>query len=176
MIPFLDLKYLVNEKSNIMAVDIGNEGGYCFNGNGIDIRITPIPECLRKQFEILGFPDPDFIIAENVHTMPGQGVVSQGTLLKNRGRLEGMAAAINCVIRWIEPSVWQRCFTIKRKKHFENTRAWKRHLIEQALEILPEEYHHLINLKTCDAFLIWYYAAHIEVARPLSDKGQLTFL
>lgn len=170
MIPLLELQNLVNEKTAITAVDIGNEGGVCWN-NGV----TKLPQVPRDQYNLIyGISGtPGFIIAENIHTIVGFDLSSQGALMRNRGILEGIAAAIPTQIQWIEPMTWMRCYTLKRSKHFATKRMWKKHLCEIAKELVPDEMLDLINLQTADAFLIWYYAAHIAIGQPLSDRGQL---
>ena len=113
----------------------------------------------------------DIIVAEDVHTFPGQGVVSNGTLMKNRGRIEGMSAALGIQVHWIQPLQWIECYTLKRTKHFESKRKWKCHLAEIAKEMVDDSLVNEINLKTADAFLIWNYAASQQTEEPMTRIG-----
>jgi hypothetical protein len=168
---------LVNEKRiRVMAVDIGNNGGIVVNTIGHHQPILfDMPKSLPEAWDIFQTYEPHYILAENVHTWKGQGIVSQGTLLQNRGRIEGMAAAIKVDIDFIEPLEWIRCFTIQRKKHFETNGGkksgpkWKKHLLHIAQQIGEGRF--LLDLGTCDAFLMWIYAAYRYGGEPLKPQS-----
>lgn len=162
---------LVNEmRVNVLAVDIGNNGGMVGNeGNCLVIR--PMPQHTKDQWAEFRSFHPRAVYAENVHTFAGQGIVSQGTLLKNRGRIEGYAAAYGADIQWIEPLKWIEKFTLQRRKHFTDIKKWKKHLLETAKEIADEETLSYLTLETCDAYMMWIYAASIVAGKPLKPIG-----
>lgn len=165
---------LVNKKGlNILAIDIGNEGGMVYNWNPERwFKIEPMSKELEKQWEFMAQSMADIIIAEDVHTFTGQGMVSQGTLMKNRGRVEGMAAAMGIQVEFINPLRWIECYTMKRKKHFITQQKWKMHLVEIAKSIMGDGgWLREITLKTADAFLIWNYAASQQTDEPLRPMG-----
>lgn len=156
---------LVND--TICAVDIGLNGGVCFNTSPHSLLIYEADPNLKTMWLIINGSSPEVIVAENVHTFAGQGIKSSGTLMESKGILRGFAAAIGIELKLIEPLKWIETFTLKRGKHFLNTKgkkdktAWKRHLLSIAKTLAPEEYHDQLNLKTADAFLIWYYYAKV---------------
>lgn len=165
---FEERLHLVNEKKlNITAVDIGNEGGLCSNDFSGDVCLRRMPGTHRDQWEAFLYGCPHVVVAENVHAMPGQGLVSTGTLLRNRGRLEGFCAALDIEPHFIEPLAWQQCFTLKRRKHFPDKRQFKKHLMEVAKSLAPPSLVNEITLQTADAFLIWNYAASQQTEEPL---------
>lgn len=101
---------------------------------------------------------PTLIIAEDVHTMPGQGGVSGGSLMQSKGIIIGIAAAIGVKLVLIQPLKWIETFTLKRTKHFDSKNEWKKYLKTIAEGLCPT---HDFTLKTTDAFLIWYYYARV---------------
>src|SRR5689334_5855741 len=116
---------LVNE--SLMAIDIGNKGGICYNmGSKIvfypmpwDTKENPDPHLTLKKWRSISEPNPDIIVAEDVHAFAGQGIVSTGTLMKNRGQIEMASAAMGLNANFIQPLSWIECYTMKRKKHFK---------------------------------------------------------
>lgn len=172
--------FLVTER--IMAVDIGNKGGFCCNCG--HIFVTEMPEDVNLRWKVFNDQRPSTVVAENVHAFKGQGIVSTGTLLKNRGQVEMAAAALGVKMVFIQPLAWIECYTMKRKKHFKPSKAerlagapiWKEHLVEICLAVLPECYHYLVNDKTADAILIWNFFAAQKIGQPLKKMGsQLSF-
>jgi hypothetical protein len=177
-----------------MGVDIGNKGGICIN-NGPVLKFLPMPwdtkENPNKRLTIekwntINGNYPDIIVAEDVHAFAGQGIVSTGTLMKNRGQIEMAAAARGIIPDMIQPLAWIQCYTMKRKKHFKRTKEeikrgdvpnWKQHLVEIAMAMLPLGYNlSLVNERVADAILIWNYWAAQKIGQPLQKKGsQLIF-
>lgn len=157
---------LVNEI--LMGFDIGKLGGMC-SGDGRYIALEETPETPKELSKAIRFSNPSTIIAENVHTMPGQGVASSGNLMQSKGVLMGVAAALNIKLVFIEPLKWIETFTLKRTKHFESKNDWKKYLMSIAQALAPQEH---FTLKTTDAFLIWYYYARVlrGEAKPLGFK------
>lgn len=169
---FEDRLALVNEtKLNILAIDIGNEGGMFSNDCTGKCFIARMPKTHRDQWMDFCGSNPHAVIAENVHTFGGQGIKSNGTLMANRGRIEGFAAALDISPQWIEPLAWIECFTLKRSKHFATKTLWKKHLMEIARKIAPGSIVNEINLHTADAFLIWNYAASQYTEQPIRPIG-----
>lgn len=165
-----------------MAVDIGDKGGFCCNCG--QVFVNEMPESVNERWKIVEESKPIIMVAENVHAFAGQGIVSTGTLLKNRGQVEMAAAAINAKMDFIQPLAWIECYTMKRKKHFKRTKeeikvglpTWKQHLQEIALAVFPECYGYLVNEKTADAMLIWNFWAAKLIGEPLKKMGrQLSF-
>ena len=182
---------LVNE--TLLAIDIGNKGGLCWNdGSSVgflempyDTKENPNPRLVNEKWEAINGVMPSTIVAENVHAFEGQGIVSTGTLLKNRGQVEMAAAATGAEMILIQPLAWISCYTMKRKKHFKRTKeeiaakmpTWKQHLAEIAMAILPAGYDlSLVNERTADAILIWNYWASVMTGNQLPKMGsQLVF-
>lgn len=166
---FQERLVIVNEKRlNILAIDIGNKGGLVWNHHpDKSLEIRDMPEDVMDRWFATALGNPDIIIAEDVHPFHGQGVVSTGTLMQNKGQVEGFASAMEIEIHWIQPIQWIECFTLKRTKHFSNKPQWKRHLIEIAKSIADGSFVNEINDKTADAFLMWNYAASQQTEHPL---------
>lgn len=165
---------LVNEKKlTILAIDIGNDGGMVFNWTPEPwLAVHEMPKEIEDQWKFMSSAQADIIVAEDVHTFPGQGIVSNGTLLKNRGRVEGMATALGIQIHWIQPLQWIECYTLKRTKHFSNKKQWKKHLVQIAKDLMDDdEMKALVNEKTADALLIWNYAASQQTPEPLKKMA-----
>lgn len=159
-------EFLVN-KNRIMGFDIGLKGGFCTEiGNG---RLF-LGEYtgLKNLVKVLRILKPMIVVAENVHTMPKQGVVSNGTLMEQKGHLSGACAALDIPIEHIEPTRWMACVTLKKTKHFKDKKQWKKHLVEVAEGLAGDRASRgTINEKTADAFLIWYYYSSIKTDKPL---------
>jgi hypothetical protein len=173
---FTERVNFVNEKRlNILAIDIGNNGGFAWNFHPdrcFELRV--MPEDVMDRWFAAAHCSPDIIVAEDVHTIHGQGIVSNGTLMKNKGQVEGFCAAMEIEPHWIQPLAWIQCFTLKRTKHFANKHKWKQHLIEIAKGIaygFSDSLVNEINEKTADAFLIWNYAASQQTDQPLKPPN-----
>lgn len=157
----------------IMAVDIGINGGIVFNDRN-ELHILPMQDDLFWLWDRLRYARQ--VVAENVYTMPKQGIVSAGTLMEGKGVIKGMCAASGIEPNLIRPLSWIEVYTLKRRKHFETKPHWKKHLLEVAMGIVPSEYREQINLKTCDAFLMWNWAAAKHTGVELSAFKQLHFI
>lgn len=176
MTPQEKLSLLVNEK--IMGYDIGKKGGIAINING-SLVMENLEEDARSKFLMMQRLRPNRIIAENVHTIVGCNMGAMGELMRQRGHLEGVAAALNIPINWVEPPKWIECYTMKRKRHFtsgkdkegkdrKDGRAWKEHLMEIADSMYPSE---TISLATADAVLMWDYQASEFLGEPKKKIG-----
>ena len=166
-----ELIALVNEREvRVCGVDIGKSGAIVANSGG-QVYLAKMPEDTEVRVKIIKNAAPDIVYAEAVHTWRGQGIVSNGSLMEQKGFIHGVASALQIPIKWVEPLRWMECFTIKRTKHFDTTRQWKGHLAEIAKEFSPDYLLDVINRETADAYLMWFWASCIEVGKPLPKKG-----
>lgn len=160
---------------SVIGVDIGAAGGIVYNHEGrVYSWSRPSLHTIAGAVKNL---NPIMVCAENVHAFQGQGAVSTGKLLQARGQLEGVCAALNAKLDFIEPEKWIDCYTMQRGKHFltdsgnKSTTKWKRHLLEIAAT-RANKYGLLVNeIEVADAYLIWEYALNIVNGTPLKSKG-----
>lgn len=156
--------FLIDQGIQVTAVDIGESGGIVYYGKFLDkLLMCDMPETPLGEVSSLA-RSTGSVYAENVHTFPGQGVVSMGSLMQRKGRIEGATLALRRKIHWVNPLNWISCFTIKRSKHFSSKKEWKNHLLVIALEITGDG---RITLNTADAVLLWIYAAYNELGQPM---------
>lgn len=148
---------LVNER--IMAIDFGKNGGFAWNF-GEHLITRPMPDDTGDIAFLIHEVRPDKIYGENVHAFPGQGVVSVGTFMEDAGFVKGVCAAYHIPVELIEPKAWVMWYNIGKRSDFKrpggenDTKAWKKHLQEQAQRLFPSAD---ISLKVADAVLIWNY-------------------
>jgi len=87
---------------------------------------------LTKLLYMLQIPRVHFedtlVVMEDVHTFPGQGIVSMGTLLEQKGIILGMCKALGYEVRLISPKTWQKHFDIVCPKEIKGKDARKRWL------------------------------------------------
>jgi len=76
--------------------------------------------------------DRTLVVYENVHAYPGQGVVSVGTLLWQRGVLQGMVKALGYNELAIQPQVWQKHFGMVPHKDLKGVTAKKTKTLRKA--------------------------------------------
>lgn len=173
---------IVNER--LMAVDIGKSGGSCCPFGTI-LQLVPATDTYALAEIFLG-RNPEIVVAENVHTFAGQGLVSSGVLMEQKGILIGICAALQIKLVLIEPKEWIECYTLKKRSDFTieskdgktkpSTTIWKKHLMEIAKSLNPElSTFSKFTSGTADAFLMWNYYASILVNDRLPSKNQLTF-
>ena len=81
------------------------------------------------QSEIINNEDT-FIVVEQVHAMPGQGVTSMFNFGQSFGVIKGVCAALNLPIYFVRPNKW--------KKHFDLIKSNKDASRTKATEIYPE--------------------------------------
>lgn len=164
----MNFQELISKAPNVTAVDIGASGSLVTLCKGFNISICEMPGGAETECNHLKFSTCGPIYAEDVHTFPGQGVVSMGSLMQRKGRIEAIGYCTHRKVNWIQPIAWIECFTLKRSKNFKNKREWKKHLIDIAIEQTGIE---TLNLKTADAVLIWIWAAHKELGHSLTKVG-----
>lgn len=149
----------------ILAIDFGISGGFAWN-KGELLLTREMPKTQSEILESIKSIEPDCVIAENVHAMPAQGVVSTATFMRGVGFIEGVVMTMNIPMTLINPLKWVEFTTLKRTKDFRNSKdkpdklQWKKHLLWCARDQFPIN---LISLKTADAVLIWNYAASIDL-------------
>lgn len=172
---------IVNER--LIAVDIGKSGGLCFNEHktGYQLSITQMLSEIGMA-ELFIQKMPHIAVAEDVHTFGGQGIVSSGVLMEQKGVLIGICRALRIKLVFIQPKEWIQCYTLKGRSDFQSVRKdgktknnitlWKKHLIEIAQSLKPDT---KFTSGTADAFLMWNYYASILVNDRLPSKNQLTF-
>lgn len=76
--------------------------------------------------------DRALVVYENVHAYPGQGVVSVGTLLWQRGVLQGMVKAFGYDELAIQPQVWQKHFEMVPPKDLKSATSKKTKILRKA--------------------------------------------
>ncbi len=156
----------------IMAVDLGILGGICWNlYDEASVQVCAMPENDFDRASAYTEDLFDVIVAENVRIFPGFSIKAGATFMVGRGFLEGCAASRETKVEVIEPQEWISCYTIKQSKHFSNKKKWKDHLLEIAKKESPSFLVNEINLKTCDAFLIWNYIARRESGNPMKKRS-----
>jgi len=59
------------------------------------------------------------VVTENVHAFPGQGIVSTGTLMEQKGVIKGMCSILRYDLEFVTPTVWQKSFGIVAPKELK---------------------------------------------------------
>lgn len=152
-----------------IGIDPGKNGGIVGITNGKINIINKMPasaEALWQYFIDLGFPnmlekDQTYVIIEDVHSMPTDGVKSAFSFGKHIGIFDGIFAALGIQPIRVSPGTWQKYFKIQREKG-EAKYTYKKRLLQMALSLLGRYGNSSksteINLATADAFLIALYA------------------
>jgi crossover junction endodeoxyribonuclease RuvC len=96
---------------------------------------------------------PTFVIIEQVHTMPHQGIVSAGKFMENFGMLKGFLMALDIPFKAIRPQVWQKWYSMHKEKT-ETQSEWKKRLRQRAQELFPTTH---IRAEEADALLLANY-------------------
>lgn len=90
--------------------------------------------------------DSAILVMENVSAFPGQGVVSMGTLLEQKGLLRGIAKALGYDEALIQAKAWQKYYNLippkelKGKKASQTRTLRKKWLKQQSLVCAKEEF------------------------------------
>jgi hypothetical protein len=92
-------------------------------------------------------------ICENVHGMPGMGVASISSFMRNVGAIEMALAGNKIPTRYITPQTWMKYYGVKRDKD-ETKTVWKKRLREVLQQRLPEV---KCTVEQADAVLIALY-------------------
>ena len=91
---------------------------------------------------------------ENVTTVPIAGKSSNFKLGHSKGKLEGVLIGLELPYNLVHAKVWQKHFSIKRKKG-ETTNSWKKRLKGLAERLEPNM---KVTLGNADAILIAIYS------------------
>lgn len=170
----IDPKYFYNlEGRNLLAIDIGAKGGAVWNDKRQLYSMSTTNET-DVMLRLLRCGYFSVIVAENVHTFGGQGIVSNGTLMQARGRWEGVVAGLGLQpIKFIEPKAWIQCYTHKKKDNFKDTKAWKNHLMQITQE--SQQFITITSSGISDTWMIWNYYALTLVDDNMRPIGEFQF-
>lgn len=176
----------------VCAVDIGLNGGVSFFDTESKelLSIYPMPTKkftnksgkeknvvdLDKLKFLLEIPkehgDTCIVVFEDVHSFPGQGVVSIGTLLEQKGMIRGLAKALGYEEFAISPKEWQKHFDLIPPKELKGPTAKKTKALRKkwlkdrslnlALKEFPEFMGKITHDGISDSVLIgkWYVEKH----------------
>lgn len=103
----------------------------------------------------------DQAIVENVHAMPGNGVVSMFSFGRALGIAEGVISSFGIPITWVAPVVWKAALKVPADKNAARARA---------SALLPRASHHWPLVKhdgRAEAALIALYGA--RAGRPVIE-------
>jgi hypothetical protein len=96
---------------------------------------------LRFLFEIpKEHKDTALVVMENVHAFPGQGSVSTGQLMYQKGFIKGLADAFGYEVCYVTPSTWQKHFGIIPPKDLKDKTKRKKWLKEQSLLVARKKF------------------------------------
>lgn len=142
----------------LIAVDIGLSGGIAFfdlkvamdveAGDSGILYLRPMPtkkeeksgkvrqvvdyERLKFMVEIPAVHnDSALLVYENVHTFPGQGAVSSGQLMEQKGVLKGLAMGLGYGILEVDPRTWQRGVGLVPPKELKGESAKKTRILRK---------------------------------------------
>lgn len=151
------MKYLI-------GIDPGAAGGIAVI-NATDGRVEKcikMPETPQDiNLALVSYYNNAIAYIEDVHAMPGNGVVSMFNFGINVGYLR-MALLANAIpAHYITPSKWQKYYSFGATMKSEGKTAWKNRLKAKAQELHPYLQKD-INLKTADAVLIAEYGYRQE--------------
>lgn len=126
----------------IIGIDPGKTGGISSITNG-KLTVCRMPQnvhdlisCFKAgRFMNMGENVEAFI--EDVHAMPGMGVVSMFTFGKGLGEIRGVLATLRVPFTMVSSQKWQKHFSLPKKKEFGTTPKWKEHLRGIALQRWP---------------------------------------
>ncbi len=119
----------------LISIDIGLTGGIAFfeveerdhpSGGLLTLQSMPIIQTKAangKTKNVLDYlqllfllerprlhGDSALVVFEDVHAFPGQGVVSVGSLLEQKGAIRGMSVALGYEVKMVSPKEWQKHF------------------------------------------------------------------
>lgn len=145
--------------STILAIDPGKGGAIALLRNGQPQWVEKWSDEWEMSSLVLdvqnAFADVTAII-ENVHSMPGQGVVSMFSFGENYGIWRGILIAFGIPHERISPQKWQSFYGLSS---IHKGADRKRILCQLAKERFPSM---KPTLKTCDALLLGNYAAQTD--------------
>lgn len=177
----------IHDYDIIMAIDIGLSGAIAIfdtvSGELLSIYDTPTKLSEKKtksgkdKYEldisklkfIMEIPkvkgDACLVVIEDVHAFPGQGVVSSGTLLEQKGVIQGLASALGYDLVKVNPKTWQGSLGITPPKELKDKtkrKVWLKEHSRQAATTLYKEFGEKFKNKNdhgrSDAVLIGHWA------------------
>lgn len=114
-----------------------------------DDKIKTVLDIERLKF-ILEIPkvhnDSALVIFENIHAFPGQGSVSTGMLMEQKGIIRGLVAGLGYTELQVNPRTWQKAFGIVPPKELKGTNAKqtktlrKKWIKEKSLSVSKERF------------------------------------
>lgn len=177
----------------VISIDVGKTGGIAFfevaecshESHGLlSLHSMPVMDVtkadgktkkeidLEKLVFLMERPkvhgDACLVVFENVHAFAGQGVVSVGSLLEQKGMIRGIARALGYGELQVVPTVWQKSFGMVPPKNLKGDTTKKTKTLRKAwlkaksLEIAKKEFPDTVSKITdhglSDALLIglWY--------------------
>ena len=145
----------------IIGIDIGLTGALCFldyyandilsiydmpvmnNGFSKNARKKTTLDIGRLNF-ILEIPTFHFesatVIIEDIHAFPGQGVISVGTLLEQKGIVRGLAQTLGYELVTVSPKTWQKHWNLVPPKGLKGKEPRKKWLKENSRLLASENY------------------------------------
>jgi crossover junction endodeoxyribonuclease RuvC len=158
-----------------IGIDPGKNGGIVGLTNGKINVIDKMPQTaydMWDYFIYLGFPnvvekDQTYVIIEDVHSMPTDGVASAFTFGRHIGVFDGIFAGMGISPYRVRPQIWQQYFGLERnrddKSNPETKYQYKKRILEMARRTAGQgrnkEAFKSLNLFTADAYLIAQYFA-----------------
>jgi len=124
----------------ILGIDIGLSGALAFYSED-DLQTFPIPLIIGKKgknskkakntvdmyelAKLIDFwaKDIKFVIIEEVHAMPNQGVTSMFNFGMTYGIIKGIIAANLCRIHYVRPQTWKGVLQVPADKKLSRARA-----------------------------------------------------
>lgn len=122
----------------IIGVDIGYSGAITFTdaeSNEI-LSICDMPTHVVNEKKVIDVKKLKFLlerpkehnelavlVMEDVHAFPGQGSVSTGTLMEQKGILRGIAETLGYDVHLVNPKTWQKYFNLVAPKNVKGNSA-----------------------------------------------------
>lgn len=157
---------LMGYQTKVLACDPGKSGALAYDTpeGMVAVKMKSLKGSRRALYELIRKIDPMVIFIEEVHSMPGQGVVSCFTFGREVEKLEMCAVALDIPYKYIRPRVWTEAMCIGKSKDYENKRAWKKKILERAQALFPEA---KPTLDVADALMIHSYAvSSLQITLP----------
>ena len=184
-----------NKYDVIIGIDIGLKGGITFfdldekdhDGHGL-LYVKPMPvlpgqtsKGKKKDFLnidrlkfILETPqvhnEKVLVVFEDVHAFPEEGVISVGTLMWQKGVIQGMCSVLGYDVLPISAKAWQKSFNIvppedlKGKQNKAKRKKWiKEHSLSKARELFPDWENQITHDGISDAVLIGLYGMSVAI-------------
>jgi len=131
----------------ILGIDPGLSGaGAIVDDDGSLLSVFDMPtmgEKTRKRIDaslvsrLIREIGPSLAIIEDVHSMPGQGLSSTFSFGRSAGVVDGVLAALEVPVRFVDPRAWKKAYRLSASKEDSRRAAiemWPKHahLFERA--------------------------------------------